>query len=255
MILTYDTYRSWLGDELARRLKANPRYSLRAFARDLKLSPGELSEILGGKRPLSHKAAAKIASSLGFTPAEANHLFGLVGSDLARNPAAPATRELSLDLFEVISDTTCLSIIALTDVDGFRWDTKWMAERLGVTAHETKAALDRLKRAGIVEDVKGRLTLKLEHLAAPAGIPSDAVKSYHRQVFDLAKLALDRQPLAEREIAGVSFALDPKHLPAIKREISQFLDHILSRYSKGRKKAVYQLEAAFFRLTEEGVSS
>ena len=56
--------------ELARRTRSNARYSQRAFARQLGMSPGELSEILRGKRPLSLKAMLKVARSLGLTGEE-----------------------------------------------------------------------------------------------------------------------------------------------------------------------------------------
>lgn len=60
------------------RKEKNPRYSLRAFARSLGVSSGQLSEILSGKRPLSHKLARRISIALALTEEESHKLIHLV---------------------------------------------------------------------------------------------------------------------------------------------------------------------------------
>lgn len=60
------------------RKEKNPRYSLRAFARSLGVSSGQLSEILSGKRPLSHKLARRISIALALTEEESQKLIFLV---------------------------------------------------------------------------------------------------------------------------------------------------------------------------------
>src|SRR5262245_217495 len=45
-----------LKQELERRVAQNPAYSLRAFAKQLKMSPGALSEVLKGQRAISLRA-------------------------------------------------------------------------------------------------------------------------------------------------------------------------------------------------------
>src|SRR3954468_13014795 len=77
MLLNTHSSQTFLSEELARRMKSNPRYSQRAFARQLGLSAGELSEILRGKRSLSLRSALRVASSLGLSPSETRHLITL----------------------------------------------------------------------------------------------------------------------------------------------------------------------------------
>ncbi|HEY8269264.1 MAG TPA: hypothetical protein VIG33_00125 [Pseudobdellovibrionaceae bacterium] len=60
------------------RKEKNPRYSLRAFARSLGVSSGQLSEILSEKRPLSHKLARRISVALALTMNESQKLIYLV---------------------------------------------------------------------------------------------------------------------------------------------------------------------------------
>lgn len=63
-------FRLFLQDELVRRCKKNPRFSLRAFARTLAIEPSALSKILHGKRALTPKMLQRIATQLGMSDAE-----------------------------------------------------------------------------------------------------------------------------------------------------------------------------------------
>src|SRR5437879_6558705 len=54
---------------------ANPNYSLRAYARRLRLSSGALSAILGAKRRVSRKFAERLAEKLGLSPAEKSKML------------------------------------------------------------------------------------------------------------------------------------------------------------------------------------
>ena len=55
----------------------------------------------------------------------------------------------------------------------------------------------------------------------------------------------------QRELAGVGFAMDPADLPSIKKEINIFLEEVVAKYSKNKKKKkeVYHLELALFSLS------
>src|SRR4051812_37760608 len=120
MLLGTDSAKTFLGEELARRIGNNPRYSQRAFARQLGMSPGELSEILRGKRSLSLKSALKIARSLGLNSSETKHLIYLSQVEKSRKLPVPQIdevarndareRQLTLDMFHVISDWYCFAI-------------------------------------------------------------------------------------------------------------------------------------------------
>ena len=65
-IMAHD-YRNILKAELEARCRHNPCYSLRAFARDLKIAPSRLSEILNNKQGLSQDFAMKIATLIGLS--------------------------------------------------------------------------------------------------------------------------------------------------------------------------------------------
>lgn len=61
-------------DEVIRRKKKNHRYSLNKFARDIGISPAQLSGVINGKRGISVKTAQEIADRISWTKKE-NSIF------------------------------------------------------------------------------------------------------------------------------------------------------------------------------------
>lgn len=253
MLLQTESYETFLKEELERRTKANPQYSLRAFARHLGMSSGELSEIIRGKRKLSLKATQKIAQALGLTTTEAKHLGYLVqkkNGGIVEGKVNLSTRNLSIDMFNLLSDWYCFGILNLTECEGFKWEERWLARRLGVSVNEVSLAIARLERVGLLERKNGKRIVTKDYLISPDGVPSEAIRNYHRQMLTRAIHALEMQKIGERENTGIGFAVDPKNLPSIKKDISDFLDQIVEKYGRTKKaREVYQCEVALFRLT------
>jgi transcriptional regulator with XRE-family HTH domain len=72
----------FLNRELARRRQRNPRYSLRAFARDLGCDHATLSQWLRGTRPMSHEAEEHVFVRLDLNAAERARARDLDDEDL-----------------------------------------------------------------------------------------------------------------------------------------------------------------------------
>jgi transcriptional regulator with XRE-family HTH domain len=64
-----------LRSELERRKKLNPRYSLRSFARNLRIDPSALSRVLHGKQPVSPVGAKKLLELLRLEGDEADEFL------------------------------------------------------------------------------------------------------------------------------------------------------------------------------------
>lgn len=256
MIYNYNSIHEFLQDELRRRVQSNPRYSLRSFARNLRLSPGALSEILKGRRDLSLKAVNNVAKAIGLNTEECKHLLQLAHQAKVKKsefPALTATREqhiIDQDLFSLISEPHHFAILNLLDCEKFEWKANWIAPHLGITLLQAQMAMDLLIRLGLVAKRNGRYVGKSEHLASSHEIPSAAIRHYHRQILEKAIAALDTQEISERDISGSGFAVDPTHLPALKKEIHEFQERLLAKYGSGKKTEVYFLEMALFKLTQ-----
>jgi uncharacterized protein (TIGR02147 family) len=251
----------FLAEELERRIKKNPKYSLRSFALALKLSPGELSEIIHGKRRLSLKGALKVIKALAFSPSEAEQFLRLVQSTEANHLGvalvSPGLKvnQLSEDLFHIISDWYCFAILSLTEVKGFRFEIGYIAKNFGISVTEVKLALDRLERVGLIVKKNGKLHSAPDCILSPDEISSEAVRSCHRQILEKATQSLESQSIAEREVGGITFAIHEKKIPELKRDLKKFLDdwaEKVSRPAPQGKTDVYQLETILFRLNKKG---
>jgi uncharacterized protein (TIGR02147 family) len=258
MIFEYESIPGFLEAELRRRIQTNPNYSLRAFAQSLKLSPGALSDILKGHRGLGLKVTPRVAQALGLNKTEAKHLVFLaqkgklngVQSAIENSKLAPKEeRLLSEEVFALVSEWYHFAILNLIDCKGFQWKATWIATRLGISRAQAKMAMDLLLRLNIVTRKNMKYLANDSHITSETDIPSHAIRKYHRQILEKAIYSLDSQELGERDISGVGFAFDTSKIQDLKKDIADFQDKILAKYSHGKKTEVYFLETALFKLS------
>jgi uncharacterized protein (TIGR02147 family) len=263
-------YRTTLREELAARCKQNPRYSLRAFARDLKLAPSRLSEILNGKQGLSRVAAERVARALGYTTSESERFCDLVesmharsrrGREIARiklkKHEVPTERhQMHVDAFRAISDWYHFALLELTNVDGFRSDAKWIAKKLGVSEFEVQLALERLARLGLIKRVGDKVVPVYETGELPGGVPSDGAKTFLSQLLAKAQDALRLQPFEERAFDADILAIDKSKLPEAKKAIREFRHRFCTDIGEAAPRdGLYCLGIQFFELGEKGGKS
>ena len=236
-------YRELLQRELADRKAANPAYSLRAFARDLKVNPATLSQTLNRKRKLSLRNAHKIADHLSLSPEEIKSLFG---------PNGRAERSeyqylnFAEDRFRLVSDWYFLAILSLARIPTSRSDPKWIARRLGISVYEVKAALTRLKRMRLIKVNRGKLKRTALPLMTGHDISSSAFRKHQKQNLKLAELSIDRDPLSIRENSSVTMAIDPRRINEAKHRILKFKKSLSNYLEKGEPSEVYTLAIQLF---------
>jgi uncharacterized protein (TIGR02147 family) len=250
-------YREWLAGQLSQRRRRIPSYSLRSFARKLGLSPTSLSQILAGKRPLSQKAALKIAERLDL---DARGRRALLHSALSakiealETPVAGSEKneKLELDTFQVISEWQHFAILNLLLVDHVRSTPKAMATRLGITLDVCEQALLRLRRLGMVERTPGGYRRTVKRLETPTDIPSPYLKKFYRQLMVKAGESLDRDPVTDRDFRSITMAINPDNLPRAKEIIRNFIVDLSDLLEMGGRKRVYLLQTQLFPLDHKG---
>lgn len=84
-IYDYKSAKKFLKDELQTRVARNPKYSMRAFARDLNYSSSRLSQFLNSSRGISVKSAQNIAKALKFSPDEVDFFINLLMSEFGKS--------------------------------------------------------------------------------------------------------------------------------------------------------------------------
>ena len=261
MLLELNCYRTFLSEELARRIKAHPRYSQRAFARDLKMSAGELSEVLQQKRRLSVRSALKVARYLSLNPTETKH-FSISCSSTARKSLAETLERGSwqpmaaddtagLDRFRLVSDWTCFAILNLAECDGFRPVESWIARRLGISGAQARVALGRLERVGLARKGSGPVAFSQGRLRR-ARRRAVGVHSRVPRADSGESGAGPRASARARARVRRSWVRGrPQAAPRDETRREPLLDEMVAKYAKGKNRTeVYQMEMALFRLTE-----
>jgi len=242
-----ESFRDYLKRELEVRMSRNSSYSLRAFARDLKMGHARLSELLSGKKGLSNESAFQIAESLHLNRFEREAFLDQVELECSRNErlrerARTRIEErkkmnadravLNLDQFKLISDWYHFALLALMEFPDYREDVSWISNELGITAFQAEQALERLARLGLIETRDGRSYPVKDSVATPDGIASEAIRKAHQQLLQKAMDALVLVPVQERDFYSYILPIHTKDMPEISTKLRGFFQGLFEEYSK-----------------------
>ncbi len=247
------TLREHLQNELVKRYRKNPRYSLRAFAKSLEVEPSALSKILRGKRRLTPAMQSRLGHRLGLGPQQMKQLLEKQNAEAL---ASSSFESLSCDAFQTIADWYHYAILELTRVNTFKSDVRWISRALGISVNETNAALERLERLQMIErDEQGNIKpTQTNHTIAEPGesYRTSAARLFQKQVLQKALDAIDVVPLELRENSGVTMAINMEKFPEAEAMVRKFRRSLMELLESGdSKEEVYQLVVALFPLTQK----
>ncbi len=262
--IAHQDYREYLKQEWLSRHARNSHYSLRAFARDLSIGPGRLSNVLNGKKGLSTKGAEEVAAKLGLKDFEIEYFVCLVQKKHARAEKSRTEAEqqltklmlqnskqkISVDHFKLISDWYHLAILQLMKLDHYQDEPEWIAKVFGIHLAEAKDALARLDRLGLTELKDGKRFAAHKDVVGPDGIVSDAVKNFHEQILKRASSAIYMQSPEDRDLNAIMFPCSKESIHEIRERIRQFASSIAQTFSTTEGNQVSTLSIQFFGLTK-----
>lgn len=267
MVYEYSSYRSFLKQVLVQRKKKNLRYSLRAMAKQIRLTPAGLSQVMNGRKHLSVETAYRIAESLGLDDTQTEYFTTLVESEKTKSlehkdvllrkiralyPQAEVTC-LEADSFKLIADWYHFAILRLTELEKFEPSSKWISKSLGITTEEADLAVERLLRLGLLKKNGKTVTKPNANPRAVSNMPNDALRSFHRQTLLKAMESLQEQLPSEKFIGSETIAIDKSTLSELERESEKFFNRVLAIAAKGKKKNhVYHVGVQIFKLTTGG---
>jgi uncharacterized protein (TIGR02147 family) len=261
-------YQTVIREELAKRCAKNPRYSLRAFAKALGFESTVISQVLSGRRVPSPRTARKMIAGLALSP-EQEHDFYSSLAEVQRSRglrklspvfkkiyAAGSVRhcgpkDISIDVFRVISEWYHIAILELTYVRDFRSDPAWIASQLGITPIEAKLAIERLLNLGLLEVRDGKLAKTEERLTtADKHLTTPGLRNYQKQLLGKAIDSLENDPIEARSMSGITMSADPKNIALAKKLIDECARQISQLMQTGTQTDVYQLQISLYPLTK-----
>lgn len=237
--------------ELLRRCQVNPKYSLRAFAKALEMSPAALSLILAGKRRLSSKAGERVATKLSLSPKERAFFLNAPKSANGKDSSAANVQRLSLDAFNMIADWYHLAILSLLEIPGAQLTSKYMSAKLSIHEREAQDAIDRLKRLELVEQVRGRWKQKGTALRFDNTHSTAATLRFNQQLLLKAYQAIENEPFEQRAMSASVFEMNPALVPMVREELKEFRRKLAQRLKgAGEAERVYCLSLQIFPLSK-----
>ena len=241
----------YLKTEFADRSRRNPNYSLRSFARSLKIDSSTLSAILRGKRSVSVKMAKRLLGEMNIDDSVRLVLFQSLFLNKSSDPKN--FFELSNDKLETICNWEHFAILSLLQTDKAKPSASWIANKLGIQLARAIDALDRLERLGLISRDQPKWQVTHKELSTSADIPSSALRKVHKEHIEKAIESLESVDVAHRDITGMTMAIDKTKIKQAKIMIKNFRRELSSFLEEGKKNEVYRINIQFFPLTKGNV--
>lgn len=248
------------------------KYSYLNFSEDLGFSKTNvLHLIIRGKRPLTSKAAVKVADILQLQGKDRKYFEELVAYQNSRDSME---RELlfqdllQLKAKEVKEEDTLLAqleffsewfhsaIYELCFTDSFTSDPKGLAALLTprIRPEQARKSLELLERLGLLtrDEATGTYKPTSSRISTGDEIASLAITRYHQKMIELGKESLTAIRPQARDVSSVSIAIPSSLVPELKKEISQFRKKLLNMAEQaGNADVVYQTNIQFFPLSRD----
>lgn len=247
-------FRLYLQGELSGRLKENPNYSLRQFAKLLAVDPSALVKLLKGDRPIGRLLIKRFGERIGLSPDEINEFISYQERNKSRKtdsaPSAQEYQQITLDTFRLISDWHHYAILELIRVDSFVPDSRWISQALNIPISEVNFAIERMVRIGILE-INESTGAWIDHTEISTNIAKPyfdgAQKKLQKQILEKAIYALEHVPVSQRDQSSMTMAIDINLLPEAKEKIKQFRRELSRFLSRGQKRnQVYHLALSLY---------
>lgn len=220
------------------------------FSRYVDIPTSRMSEYVNNKRKITPVAIDKIATKLS--------LAEPLKADLERTAMEYGNRKqkhlnrrlLSSSEFSMISDPIYYDFLALVDTVDFSNDPQWIASRLNVSVEKVNHVIDTLRILNLLSYEDGALRLKYFELETSNELASEHICDAHRAYLARASAMLDSAPLALREYQSTVMAVDPRHIPKVKKLIRDFSDKIMRLMETGERSEVFQIGIQLCPVTE-----
>lgn len=240
--------RQLLQSELSHRRNRNSLYSLRAFARDLGIGVGSISEVMSGKRELSKKNILKVLQNLNLTTEQKAEL--LKTDEKSVKPVQDEHQLLLEDQFKLIADWYYLAILNLAKLKVNKANPEWISKRLGIEPYMAIEALERLQRLGLLKIEKSKLVRTSQPLTTSRDLPSTAIRKHHAQNLLLAEKAIHNVPIDLRELGSVTMPVNLKKLTKVKELLLKTRKKVADLLEDDNATEIYTLSFQLFPLTE-----
>ncbi|MDG0817884.1 TIGR02147 family protein [Bdellovibrio svalbardensis] len=230
-------------DIFEKRVKRNPRYSLRAFARDLGTSAGRLSVIMAGKEQPGDRFNAKVLSGKALTAEEmkifSNSLRSSKGLD---EESVEQFLELSDYNSKELDTVEVHAILALLQTRKDNDDPQWIAKKLGYSLSTVKKSLQALVDHNIIVHRGKGYRQKISGIRYhnKHKDPQRVSAAYRDYLMQTVPTIMEQS--REHTLFGTFVvSLDKKDIPKVRKLLANVFDRLHAMSEKGERTEVYNL--------------
>ena len=270
-IFEYRDYRDFLRDYYSEQKQRNKGYSYRLFARHAALaSPNYLKLVIEGSRRITDKSLPHFVKGLKLNAQEEQYFRAMVNfqestdaddrksslSEIKKLAAKNQMRVLELTEArnEILKSWHHWAVREMVLLADFSDDPQWIADKLRglITASQAKESMELLLRLGFIKRQAGKYVLSEPLISTSDEVLSPLLQNLHRQFSDLAMKTMASQPVAVREMSGLTLAVPKSAVSEIKAAIKKFRREINQTFStEAKNEVVYHLSVHFFPLTSD----
>lgn len=242
--------------EFERRREVNSQYSLRAYARNLGVSPGILSQILNKKREITPKILSQIAPRLNIDSDTLSKMLNtqkkLKASRSIKNIDNEEIVNIDMETFSVISDWYYYPILELFNIYS-EINGELISDKLGLRTCVAEKALDNLLKVRLLRiDSCGNYELTNSFTAIKDySFTSIAMRQRQKQILALSAEKIDVVDYSRRDHSSITLTLDVALLPEIKERIKAFRRSLANFIVKNSNEVsdVYEIHIGLIPLT------
>lgn len=246
---------SKLSEVFKHRSLKNGNYSLRAYARDLKIEPSLLSKILRHKYTLTETMIRRLCTCLGLSDHEIERYLYAHSVRKVDN-CCHLCRPIATEHLKSLSNTHCLDILRLAETTDFIYDMVWISKRLNLPVKAVEDSISQLLQMGYVKIEGNNLTVVHSRHSLPlAQVKDDLPQKIQAAYLKQALEALQSVPAHERNQSFLTLAIDREQMPKLAEEANLFLRKVAQLASAGNKypNEVYHISLILHPVTKRAV--
>jgi uncharacterized protein (TIGR02147 family) len=268
-IFQYTDYRQYLSDFYEAEKNRNPHYSHRYIAQKVGFnSSGFFSKIIQGKTNISNDLALRFADFLKLKKTEAEYFGLLVLFNQAKTHAEKQrwfekivvfskskVKIFHVSQYEFFKKWYYLAIQQLLAFYKFDGDYQQLGKMLNppISPAQAKKAIELLVNLNLIKkDVDGVYKPTDTLLSTGEVVKRVAFSSLAMNTLDLAKEAIDRFPIEERDISTLTLSFSKELYETIHEKLKGFRRELLELVNSDPNMAdrVYQVNFQIFPLTQ-----
>ena len=226
---------------LKERQERNQNYSIRAFARDLNISSGRLSDILNRKYIPGPSISNRIVKALSLDNGDYQIIQKIIENSQKVKKELGGAHQLSENEFSMIAEWHHFAILNIMETSNYLDEFSWIAHRLNLSEVTIRESFEKMMSLGLIEIKDGKHVPTYKNLTTTHNIPSQILREANRQAIMQSLYSLEHDPSDIRDITSIVLPVNMANLSKAKETAREFRRKVATLLEEGEKTEVYNI--------------